>query len=228
MEGRRYRKKCIILTDSNGREATDVSIKNHFPKEEREKYDISVVAAYTTEEAYRRVGTKEIDVDDAAVVVDLLTNDVRGTRQRPAASPEELVRRVHMLRERLQEAGASSVVVCQIKPMEVADVTPYNTLMEDYLRTQKGTGYGFGCRTQVRRSYLRSDGYHVQKQYESVIDRTYACAILGWHVPSPTPFEDFLPGFARRRYQTEYPSLMGGNEQGRGLAGEGLMNSYGY
>ena len=167
-----------------------------------------------------------MDVKDAIVVVDVLTNDVRGTRQRPAASPEDLVWRVHRLRERLWEAGAAAVVICQLKPMEIADVTLYNSLLDDYLRAQGGTG--FGCRTQVLRSHLKPDGYHVRGQFDSVIDMTYACAILGRPVPRPTPLEDFAPEMARRRYRAEWPSLVRNGAGGRGVGYEGPMNHYGW
>ena len=216
----------MFLTDSNGREATSNSILNHVPREWRDKFDVRVVPAYTTEEAFIRVGNGDVDVRNAVVVIDVLTNDVRGTRQREAVSPEDLIWRVGMLRQRLREAGATATVVCQIKPMEVVDVTAHNALLHDYLRAQGGSGYG--CLTQVRRQFLKRDGFHVLPQYDSLIDRTYACAMMGWEVPNPTPSEDFTPEYARRRYRAEWPSLARRVDGGQRVGFEGPRNSYGW
>ena len=224
--GNRGQTKCIILTDSNGREATSDSIKNHMPRDMRNSHDIQVVPAYTTEEAFIRVGNGDIDVRNAYVIVDLLTNDIRGTRHRPAVSPEELRWRVDRLRARLREAGAVASVICQAKPMEVADVRPYNSLLHKYLQAQRGSGHG--CLTQIRRNYLRRDGYHVQEQYASIIDRTYACVILGWPVPSPTPLEDFIPTYVRRSYDAEWPGLARRNGWTQRIGYEGPRTNYGW
>ena len=212
------------MTDSNGREATPDSIKHHIPREEQGQYDIKLFVAYTTDEAVRRVGENDIDVKNATVIVDNLTNDIRGTRQRPAASPEEFIQRVDRLRGRLREAGAAVVVVCEIKPMEVLDVTPYNRVLHHYLRAVGD----FGCQTQIRRSFLQRDGYHIQHQYDSVLDKTYACALMGIYVPRPTPVEDFLPEFARRRREQEWPRLAGSRDSWGQRGGGGLLNLHGW
>ena len=102
--------------------------------------------------------------------------------------------------------GATAVVVCQIKPMQLMDVTPFNELLSDYLRSQR---WGFGCQTQIRLSQLKADGFHVLPQFDSVIDRTYACAIRGALVPDPTPHEGFVPNHVKRRWQAEWPGLGG-------------------
>ena len=216
----------MILTDSNGREATPHSILNHVPVGDRDKFDVRVVPVYTTEEAFYRVGNGDVDVNNAIVIVDVLTNDVRGTRQRQAASPEDLVWRVDQLRGRLKQAGASTSVICQIKPMEVADVTAHNAHLDNYLRAQGGPGYG--CRTQVRRNFLKRDGFHVSPQFDSIIDRTYACAMLGWPVPNPTPLEDFAPEFARRRYDAEWPSMVRRTGWNQGVGHQGPRNIHGW
>ena len=100
-----------------------------------------------------------------------------------------------------------AVVVCQAKPMQTVDVTPYNELLSDYLSAQRG---GYGCQTQIRLGHLRSDGFHVLPQFDSIIDKTYACAIRGILVPDPTPIGEFLPDHLRRRWQAEWPRLGGG------------------
>ena len=217
--------KCIVITDSNGRGATSDSIKNHMPVEEREKYDITNAVAYTVDEAYDRVKRGDIDVSGAFVVVDNLTNDVRGAGQRMAASPDELIQRVHKLRESMSTAEA--VIICEIKPMRNKDVTPYNRLLHSYLRRQGTAGVrNFGCRTQIRMDWLKGDGFHVKPQYDSVIDRTYACALLGQHVPSPTPTSDFVPESVKRRQEANWP--LPGNRWGGRALDEGLSRIHGW
>ena len=201
----RAKQRCVILTDSNGRGATSDSIKNHIPRGEREYYDIEVTVAYTVEEAFHRVARRNIDVRDAVVVVDNLTNNVRGTSTRKAASPQELVNCVDQLGGKLREAGAKAVVLCQLKPMQLTNVTPYNELLDNYLRNL-GSG-GYGCRTQIRLEYLKTDGYHILPQYDSIIDRTYACALMGIPVPYPTPFNEFVPYHVRQRWEREWPRI---------------------
>ena len=99
------------------------------------------------------------------------------------------------------------MVVCQLKPMAVVDVRPYNEVLSNYL-TACGPG-GFGCLTQIRMEFLKPDGFHVHQRYCTVIDRTYACAIRGIPVPCPTPQDNFVPSFVRRRMDREFPRLVG-------------------
>ena len=199
--------RCIVIVDSNGEGATSDSIKNHIPRVERDSYDVKVEVAYTTDEAYNKVDRGLIDVRGAYVVLDNLTNDVRGSavRKRPPLSPPELTTKVARLREKLIAAGAADIVVCEIKPMEMTDVTPHNACINDFLKSQHR---GFGCRTQIRISDLR-DGFHVLPQFDSVIDRTYACAIRGVPVPCPTLPKDFIPTLVRRRWEAAWPRVGG-------------------
>ena len=201
----------MILTDSNGREATPDSIKNHMTKEEKKSYDIEVAVAYTLEAAIQRVHRGAVNVRGAIVIIDNLTNDIRGTRLRPSLSPQELVRGVDKLRGMLRMAGAKAVIVCQVKPMTLGDVSPYNEQLSEYLRSQR---WGFSCRTQIRLNYLKPDGFHIKPQYDSVVDRTYSCAIRGIPVFDPTPASEFVPDHVRRRWQTEWPKV-----------GEGVRNA---
>ena len=198
------RRRCVVLTDSNGKGATSDSIRNHLPRNEKDSLQIEVVVAYTTTAAIDKVDRNSIDVSGATVVIDNLTNDARGTQGRPAMTPRELVNSVAKLRQKLTAAGASSVVVCQLKPMQVTDVTPYNTMISDYLRPLRG---GYGCRTQIKLHYLKSDGFHIQPMYDSIIDRTYACAIQGVPVPCPTPLDQFIPDRMRRRWESDWPRI---------------------
>ena len=209
------RKRCVIITDSNGKGATADSIKNHIPRGERDNYDIAVRVSYTTEDAIRRVDRGDILVRGATVVLDNFTNDIRSTETRKAISPQELLRRVDRLRKGLYAAGATAVVTCQIKPMQITDVTPYNEMLSDYLRTQGMSGHG--CRTQIRLSCLKNDGYHVLPQYDSTIDKTYAFALMGISVPCPTPMDEFTPNHLRRRWEMNWPRV-----------GRGLQMNYGW
>ena len=203
--GERRRERGIILTDSNGREATADSIRNHLPREEKDEYEIEVCVAYTLEEAFYRVARGDVDVREATVVIDNITNDVRGTQQKPAATPEDTVFRVDKLRRKLLEAGAKAVVVAEIKPMQWVDVRPHNRRLHYYLLSQGRDGHGIS--TQIRMNFLRNDGFHVRREFDYVIDGTYACAILGVPVPYPTPTTDFEPEFVRRQRHTEWPLI---------------------
>ena len=169
-----------------------------------------MAVAYTTAAASDQVDRGTIDVRGTTVVIDNLTNDVRGTQARPALTPHEFVRSVDRLRQKLKLAGAKAVVVCELKPMPVTDVTPFNNQLSEYLRAQRG---GFGCRTQIRLNYLKNDGFHVRPMYDSIIDKTYACAIQGIRVPCPTPPNEFVPDHMRRRWETEWPRVGGGGGQ---------------
>ena len=175
------------------------------PREERSKNEVDIRIAYTLEEATHRVTRGEVDVRGATVVVDNLTNDARGTRQRPAATPEEMVKRVDRLRRELLEAGAERVVIAEVKPMQQVDVRPHNRMLHHYLCAQ-GRG-GYGVSTQIRMSWLRHDGFHIGKEFDSVVDKTYACALMGIPVPCPTPVADFEPFFVRRRREAEWPTV---------------------
>ena len=155
-------------------------------------------------------------MENAFVVLDSLTNDVRakGERGEPAVTPQLLVHRVGMLREKLMAAGANEVVVCQLKPMQVVDVRPFNYELDLYLRALGARG--FGCRTQIRLADLKGDGYHILPQFDSVIDRTYACAIMGTPVPRPTPMDGFEPDHVRHRRHEEWPRLVASQGGGWG------------
>ena len=201
------RRRCIVITDSNGKGATSNSIKNHIQREERDRYDVEVAVAFTVEAAFHRVDRSDIDVREAVVIVDNLTNDIRGTTVWPSLSPRGLAHWVDKLRGRMKMVGVATIVVCQAKPMQVADVTSYNNLLSQYLCTQD---QGFGCKTQIRLTYLKLDGYHVRPQFDSIIDKTYACAIRGVPVINPTPLDGFLPDHLRGRWQKQWPRIGGG------------------
>ena len=130
------------------------------------------------------------------------------TWRNPPESPERVVDRVARLRELLLSSAAAAVVVCEAKPLAFLDVRPFNQLLNRYLDSC-GVG-GYGCKTQIKMSFLAADGVHVNPQFDSVIDRTYACALIGTHVPNPASDDDFIPPYLRRRWEIQWPRL-GGN-----------------
>ena len=211
--GQRYR--CIIFTDSNGRGATADSVRCHIPREEREQYDIEIVVAYRIEEAMARVRNGDLDVKDCYVVVDNLTNHAKGSWRSCSDTPEQLTHRVDEFRRLLISSSAAAVVICQIKPMQTVDVRPFNQSLHQYL-SSCGTA-NYGCLTQIRMDYLRADGTHISPKYGTVLDRTYACALRGVPVPSPTPEYDFVPYAFRRRWDDDWPRLVGNVRAGQGL-----------
>ena len=208
----RRKTKYIVITDSNGQGATEASIKTHIPKSERDQYDIEIAVAYTTEEAEQKLERRLIDVRDAVVILDNLTNDVRGSRGRRPANPDELIRRVHKLHQRARTEGAKAIITCQIKPMRTLDVTPFNDRLDKFLSARGD----FGCLTQIQMDFLKPDGYHVLPGCGSIIDRTYACAIRGISVPCPTPRDGFLPEHLRREWETEWPRVGEGHQLNHG------------
>ena len=84
---------------------------SHVPREKRGDLEVEVTVAYTLDEAHRQIDRGEIGCEGATVIVDNLTNDVRGTRSRPSATPQQLVRLVDSLRRKVTAAGAVAVVV---------------------------------------------------------------------------------------------------------------------
>ena len=147
---------------------------------------VSVETTDTIEETYNKVRNGEIDVKGKAVILDCMTNDVRRT------TPPEMARRTGMLLDIFEEAETEAVVVCEVKPIRHLDVRPFNEALHSLLSTRKGT---FGCHTQIRMDHLARDGFRVSQRNAGIIDRTYACAIIGIPVPDPTPPEEFDPDF---------------------------------
>ena len=204
-QGQKYR--CLILTDSNGRDATPELVRGHMPPEEKGKYDIEIVVAYRLEDAYHRIQRGDIDVKGAYVVIDNLTNNIRGNWSKRRETPDQVVDKVARVRELILSKSAVAVVVCEVKPMEVVDVRPYNRQLHSYLDSCGKSGYG--CNTQIKLDFLTSDGFHISHKYWSVLHRTYACALLGIPVPCPLRDDDFIPLSFRRRWETQWPRLEG-------------------
>ena len=205
----RRKKRCVLLVDSNGRNAiTEDSVKQQLPSDVRDDYEIKKEVTYRMDEAYDKIKNGKIDVTDSIVVVDCLTNHVRDTRNGGRAlTIDEFVQCVHILRLKLWEKGAAKVVVCEIKPTGLSDVAPYNMALHKYLRSRWAFDGGHGCQTQIRLEHLGNDKLHVLPQFFSVLQQTYAFAILRKDVPSPTPFEELTPYHLRTSYREEWPNL---------------------
>ena len=195
------RQRDLIFADSNGHETTEEEVKDHIVREERDRYDVKIIPAYHVEDVYKMVANHQVDVNGAILVIDCLTNDVRGTKRKSAIGPEELIRQVDILRSKTW--GAKETVLCQVKPMRHIDVTRHNALLHEYLCVQGSVG----CQTMIRTEYLKVDGFHVLPQFKSVLHRQFACALLGVPVPCPTPYEDFVSGNLGRQYDQEWPTL---------------------
>jgi hypothetical protein len=182
-EGAEKVKKCIIITDSNGKEASEETIKWHIPKEERSAFSIKLVVAYTMEGALGMIGRGGVDIKEAVIVVDCLTNNTRGTRARPRMTPGALAEKLGRLMGMLMR-DAEAVVVCEMKPMRHIDITPYNEAL--HLECM-GRERVYGCHTQIRMNNLVGDGFHIRMQCAAVLDRTYAYSLMGIPVPCPSP-----------------------------------------
>ena len=127
----------MVLTDSNGRGVTPDIIGDFLGGEEREKWEIQVVQAFTLREAWVRLRRGDIGVEGARVVVDCVTNDVQG-RVEPGEVAERLRRVIGEMR------GAEKVVVCEVKPMRHINVVPFNARIHGLLDTEGVKG----CRMQ--------------------------------------------------------------------------------
>ena len=196
------RRKCIVFTDSNGRDVTADSIRKHMPTETGDNYDITVDVAVRLDTAFYRVREGLLDVKDCIVLIDNVTNDVKGNWKHFPADPEETVRRIDLLRAALFAAGAATVIVCQVKPMRSLDVRLHNEHIHQYLKDVPG---GYGVPTMVRMEYLRKDGLHIDSRYDSILDRNYAYALQGTRIPCPTPHCNFIPDDVRRTYYADFP-----------------------
>jgi hypothetical protein len=173
----------VILTDSNGAGVTGDTVKRYVTKDKQRIGRIRVCTAYTLFEVFDKVQSGKMKVDGARVILDVTTNDVRGTRGLPRVTPEEIAGRVGRVVATLKEKGAKGVTVCEIKPMTTMDVTPYSELIRRRCQEKK-IGW---CQTQLEVAHMREDGYHILPSSLKILDATYACAVVGVHVPHPTP-----------------------------------------
>ena len=212
--GERVRRRCVVLTDSNGRGVTSDTIMSHVRGEAKE-WEVQVERVYTLEEARDRVRRGDIRVEGARVVVDCVTNDVRGTRRRGQAEPREVAER---LREAIREMGrAERIVVCEVKPMQQIDVVPFNARIHALIGSTEGVE---GSSTQIRPEYLLGDGYHIAPRCVSVLDRQYACAMVGRAVPCPYFSSAIYNRMMAEWAEREWPPL-GGRQANGGQGGQG-------
>ena len=212
VEKKKRKKRCIIFTDSNGRNGTTPSsVKHHIPEECRDDYDVNIVIAYRIGEAKSLVEKGDLAINGAIVIIDCLGNDARDTRQAPKLTPDQHVQKLDELRKVLWERGATDVIVCSLKPTQRADATEYVERVHRYLQSVREDDGGHGIHSQVRLEHLRADGLHLQPRFYFVLQQTYACAILGLNVPNPTPLESFIPDRMRQKYLSEWPIVRASN-----------------
>ena len=146
---------------------------------------------YTLVEACDKLERGGLDVDVRAVILDVSTNDVRGTPRVPRAWPDEVDQRFERVVRLLLKRGAVGVVGCEVKPMKFMDVTPYSWAIHCACLRLRTHGHRVhGCQTQTGVSHLGKDGFHISPSFSMVLDRTYVCAIMGVPVPCPTPSWD--------------------------------------
>ena len=100
--------------------------------------------------------------------------------------PDEVAWRYERVVWLLKQKGAVEVVCCEVKSMRLMDVTPYSNALHS-LCLRLGIP---GCATQIGVSHLGRDGFHILPSCLTILDRTYACAIMGVPVPCPPPAED--------------------------------------
>ena len=206
------KRRCIVFTDSNGRNATTPeSIKYWMSEEEKENHEVTIVIAYRVEEAISLVKKGDLGIAGATVLIDCHNNDARETRKARRLSPDELTSAVDKLRKQLWDAGAFNIVVCSMKPTERCDISEHDQAICRYLEAKRGVDGGYGCHTQVRLEHLRGDGLHVRPRFYHVLQQTYAYGLLGKYVPDPTPRECLTPYFVRQAFRKEWPLPSGRN-----------------
>jgi hypothetical protein len=149
--------------------------------------------------AYHKIRRREIEVEGKVVVVDNVTND---NDIRKVRDPWEVARRLGKVLEVCGEAAA--VVVMEAKHIRHLDVTMFNEAFHKLCVPRKNV---FGCHTQVKMRDLGRDGYHVSPHCVDILDKTYACSILGIPVPCPTQARDFFHPMQNREYEAAWPRI---------------------
>jgi hypothetical protein len=118
----------------------------------------------------------------------------------------------------LLEKGAVGVCVCEVKPMNFMDVTPYSKAIHSASLRMRAQGHQVqGMQTQTGVSHLKKDGFHILPSFAGVLDRTYACAVIGVPVPCPTPSWDrYRDPSLKDRWPIPWEAQGQGNSHGRG------------
>jgi hypothetical protein len=173
----------VILTDSNGAGVTQETVRCHIPRKMQCGCRIRIYTTYTLFEAFSRIKDGKIKMEGARIIVDVMRNDVRGTKRQPQTTPDELVNRVGKVVAMLKEKGARDVTVSEVKPMTLKDVKPYSNRLRQRCMEKK-VGW---CQSQLGVEDLKEDGFHVLPSSLRILDKTYACAVMGVKVPHPMP-----------------------------------------
>jgi hypothetical protein len=150
-----------------------------------------VEVIYTLMEAYGKLGRGSLKVEGEAVLLEVSTNDVRGTERVLQTWPHEVAGRFERVARLLLEKGAVGVCVCEVKPMNYMDVATYSNAIHSASLRMRAQGHQVqGMQTQTGVSHLKKDGFHILPSFSGVLDRTYPCAVIGVPVLCPTPSWD--------------------------------------
>jgi len=98
-------------------------------------------------ETYDKLGRGDLKVEGEAVLLDVSTNDMQGTKRVPRTRPDKVATRFERVARLLLEKGAMGVFVCEVKPMNFMDVTPYSNAIHSAclrMRAQGKRGPGDG------------------------------------------------------------------------------------
>ena len=209
--------RAVVLTDSNGRDIGPNDIKAHIPKDQRGRYDIRVVVAYTLMEVRDKLERGVLQVEGETVILDVGTNDVRGTGRVPQSGSGDVGWRYERVGRLLFEKGAVGLVACKLKPMSFMDVAPYSWAIHSACLRLRTHGHRVhGCTTQTCVSHLRKDGYHILPSFSTVLNMTYACAIRGIPVPCPATWERGQDPALKDRWPTPWEAQGRGKNHGHG------------
>ena len=174
-EEKRSLLEVVIMTDSNGRNVRPDLIKEHIPKEQRDGLKIRIEVVYTLAMAHEKLKKGALSIAGAMVILDVGTNDVRGTNRAAQLEQNVFRQRYEGVIRLLREKGAGGVVGCELKGMSFMDVQPYSNVIHS-LCVKLGIR---GVRTRIGISHLAQDGYHILPSCLGVLAQTYALAILG-------------------------------------------------
>jgi hypothetical protein len=140
--------RCVVFTDSNGRDMVPENIKAYIRKDKRDRFDVRVEVVYTLMETWDKVERGVLKVEGKTVILDVSTKDVRGTKRVPRSRPDEVGRRFEGVARLLLDKSAVRVVGCEVKPMNFMDVTPYSWAIHSACLWLRTLGHQVhGCQT---------------------------------------------------------------------------------
>ena len=176
-------RNALIITDSNGRGATTNAVLSHIPDNEKGGLNIDITTLYTIEEAYYRIKRGDVKVEGKIVVVDCVTNSIRGRGGRLRTTPREISREMKILLDVIKDKKALAITVCEVKPIRHLDVSLHNTSLRDLYRREAI----YERSTEITMKDLTHDGFHVKSGCDDLTNKAYARAIQKHLPPKPAP-----------------------------------------